>query len=56
MEWAALIDTAEPTGLAEPGRVFSPGAEFPLRARSFALFVDRATGSSITGESDATPA
>jgi isoamylase len=56
MEWAALIDTAEPTGLAEPGRVFSPGTVFPLRARSFALFVDRATGSSMTGGSDETPA
>jgi glycogen operon protein len=54
--WEALIDTAEPTGLAEAGRLFSPSAVFPLRARSFALFVDRATTVSMTGGRDETPA
>lgn len=56
MEWETLIDTAEPSGLAAPGRLFSPGAVFPLKARSFALFVDRGARASSRGEGDETPA
>ncbi len=40
--WEALVDTAEPTGRAEPGRIWKPGEAFLLRAHSFALFINRA--------------
>ena len=45
--WAALVDTAEPTGLPPPGgRLWRAGEAYPLRGHSFALFVNRAN----TGE------
>ena len=40
--WEAVVDTAEPTGLGEPGRIWKPGEAYPLRAHSFALFINRA--------------
>ena len=47
MEWEALVDTFEPsgiaTGLASGGRLWRPGQSYPLRARSFALFIDRSS-------------
>jgi glycogen operon protein len=42
LEWEALVDTAEPTGLAESGRLWKPGEAYPLRGHSFALFINRA--------------
>jgi len=42
MRWAALIDTAEESGLAAPDTVaIAPGTPFLLRARSLALFQHR---------------
>jgi isoamylase len=52
VEWEMVIDTAEPAGLAPPGRLLSPGAVFSLKARSFALFI---TDRSIRGNHE-TPA
>jgi glycogen operon protein len=40
--WEALVDTAEPTGRAAPGRIWKPGEAYTLRAHSFALFINRA--------------
>ncbi len=40
--WEALIDTAEPTGLAAGGRLWRSGESYRLRAHSFALFINRA--------------
>jgi hypothetical protein len=40
--WEALVDTAEPTGLAKDGRLWKPGESYPLRGHSFALFINRA--------------
>src|SRR5438046_3078182 len=40
--WEALVDTAEPTGLAKNGRLWKPGETYPLRGHSFALFINRA--------------
>jgi len=40
--WEALVDTAEPTGLAKDGRLWQPGEAYPLRGHSFALFINRA--------------
>jgi glycogen operon protein len=42
MIWEALVDTAEPSGLAEDGQLWSPGEAYRLRGRSFALFINRA--------------
>ncbi len=42
LAWEALVDTAEPSGLAEPGRLWSPGEAYKLRRHSFALFINRA--------------
>ncbi len=42
MSWELLVDTAEPNGRAANGRLFSAGEVFPLQARSFALFINRA--------------
>ncbi|HEX6441053.1 MAG TPA: hypothetical protein VF007_02625, partial [Stellaceae bacterium] len=42
MVWEALVDTAEPSGLAEDGQLWSPGEAYRLRGRSFALFINRA--------------
>jgi len=38
--WQALVDTAEPSGRAESGRLWLPGEAYPLRAHSFALFIN----------------
>ena len=40
--WQALVDTAEPTGRAANDRLWRPGESYPLRAHSFALFINRA--------------
>jgi isoamylase len=42
MAWELLVDTSTETGIAAGGRLFSPGEVFPLKARSFALFINRA--------------
>jgi glycogen operon protein len=43
MQWQQLIDTSLPTGFDGDGRLFSTGETFPLKGRSFALFINRAT-------------
>jgi glycogen operon protein len=40
--WEALVDTAEPSGLAAGGRLWLPGESYRLQAHSFALFINRA--------------
>jgi glycogen operon protein len=40
--WEALVDTAEPSGLAAGGRLWVPGESYRLQAHSFALFINRA--------------
>jgi isoamylase len=40
--WEALVDTAEPTGRVESGRIWKPNEAYLLRAHSFALFINRA--------------
>jgi isoamylase len=42
LEWEALVDTAEPTGLVSDARRWLPGEAYRLRAHSFALFINRA--------------
>ena len=42
LAWEALVDTAEPTGMARNGRLWQPGEAYKLRAHSFALFINRA--------------
>jgi isoamylase len=42
MAWELLVDTAQPGGLGSDPRLLSAGAVFPLKARSFALFINRA--------------
>jgi glycogen operon protein len=42
MVWEALVDTAEPTGIAKDGKLWQPGERYPLRGHSFALFINRA--------------
>jgi isoamylase len=42
LEWEAVVDTAEPTGLADGDRRWLPGDAYPLRGHSFALFINRA--------------
>jgi isoamylase len=42
MAWEQLVDTSSATGLATDARLLSPGEVFPLKARSFALFINRA--------------
>jgi isoamylase len=42
MVWEALVDTAEPTGIAKDGRLWKPGESYALRGHSFALFINRA--------------
>jgi isoamylase len=42
LEWEALIDTAEPSGLAPSGRLWKPGEAYQLRGHSFALLINRA--------------
>ena len=43
--WEALVDTAEPTGLAEGGRLWCAAESYRLRAHSLALFINRAPAS-----------
>ena len=42
MVWEALVDTADPTGIAKDGRLWQPGETYPLQGHSFALFINRA--------------
>ena len=42
MSWEVLVDTATPTGLVADGNLRAPGEVYLLRARSFALFINRA--------------
>ena len=42
MAWDLLVDTSTDTGIVTDGRLFSPGEVFPLKARCFALFINRA--------------
>jgi isoamylase len=42
MVWEALVDTAEPAGIAKDGKLWQPGENYPLRGHSFALFINRA--------------
>jgi isoamylase len=42
LAWQALVDTAEPSGLVNESKLYVAGHTYPLRARSFALFVNRA--------------
>ena len=43
MSWSRLVDTAEPSGLVIADRVWHSGDIFPLKARSFVLFIDATT-------------
>ena len=49
MAWEALVDTAEPTGLANDGVLWKAGEAYRLRGRSLALFIDRNLGKSSRG-------
>jgi isoamylase len=40
MQWDPLVDTSLPTGCGADGRTFSAAEVFPLKARSFALFIN----------------
>src|SRR5947209_1464211 len=40
--WEALVDTAEPSGIAKDDRLWNAGETYPLRGHSFALFINRA--------------
>ncbi|HZB91923.1 MAG TPA: hypothetical protein VE397_10805, partial [Stellaceae bacterium] len=42
MAWEQLVDTASDSGFGADGRLFSADEVFPLKARSFALFINRA--------------
>jgi isoamylase len=42
LTWEALVDTADPVGIAASGRVYAPGESYQLKARSLALFVNTA--------------
>jgi isoamylase len=42
LSWEPLVDTAEPGGIVANGRIYEPGEIYPLKARSFALFINRA--------------
>jgi len=68
LAWEALVDTAEPTGLApslsspasgggkgggEGGHLWRPGESYQLRAHSFALFINRAPATQPKGKSEA---
>ena len=43
LAWELVVDTAEPSGLGPEERPHEPGEVYPLRAHTFALFVDRGT-------------
>jgi hypothetical protein len=49
MQWEALVDTAEPTGLARDGVLWRAGEAYHLKRRSFALFIDRSGNGSVRG-------
>ena len=51
--WQALVDTAEPSGLVDNGRLWRPGEAYRLRAHSFALFINRAPAAAATDADDA---
>ena len=42
MAWETLVDTSRPSGLVEDDRTYAPGEVYPMRASSFALFINRA--------------
>ena len=42
LAWQALVDTAEPSGLVNDTKLYVAGHAYRLRARSFALFINRA--------------
>ncbi|MBV8088801.1 MAG: glycogen debranching protein GlgX [Alphaproteobacteria bacterium] len=42
MSWEPLVDTAHPTGRVAAGSLYVSGVAYRLRARSFALFINRA--------------
>jgi len=42
LAWEALVDTAEPSGLVGDDKLYVAGHTYTLRARSFALFINRA--------------
>ena len=42
LAWEALVDTTEPSGLVTDGKRYVAGHAYRLRARSFALFINRA--------------
>jgi isoamylase len=42
MAWEPLVDTSTESGFGADGRLFLPGEVFALKARSFALFINRA--------------
>jgi isoamylase len=50
MQWEALVDTAEPSGLARDGVLWRAGEAYHLKARSFALFIDRSGNGSAWGK------
>ncbi|HVC57452.1 MAG TPA: glycogen debranching protein GlgX [Stellaceae bacterium] len=54
--WEALVDTAEPTGLASSGRLWLPGEVYPLRGHSFALFINRAPAAATVASGKTTAA
>jgi len=49
LAWQALVDTAEPSGLVTDGKLYVAGQSYTLRARSFALFINRAAGNGRPG-------
>ena len=55
MAWEPFVDTSRPTGIAEDGRLFSPGEVFLLKARSFSLFVNRAPETPVRAASQGAP-
>ncbi len=55
MAWEPLVDTSRPTGIAEDGRLFSPGEVFLLKARSFSLFINRAPETPVRAASQGAP-
>jgi isoamylase len=46
LAWQALVDTAQETGLVSDAKLYVSGHAYKLRARSLALFIDRATANS----------
>jgi isoamylase len=48
LAWEGLVDTAEPSGLVSDGKLYVAGYSYKLRARSFALFINRAETSGRT--------